>query len=387
MKISSLNPFAQFGRLVNACIPSGWYGRSVACGAGFTVCVGLFLVARMAYNRLVASVGKGISSGDSLEGLKTKAPQMPKGQQPQPSIVSAAKTPSAAAKDFWKLVNPSAEVNKTLEGRYKEVADQKYAVARETQIDNDVVPDAFKLLETIDEENMLMKEGERRESEKDRYKDILQYKGHMVPLQDASGKSIYINAALIGLSQLGLPLRDIIVMQGPLDNTVEDVRQMAVKFQAKQIVTLVGEYEKSSLGGLKCERYWSAWSTETSTPNYKVRKAPKEWGELKQFHFLEFPDKGTPDDMKVFMEFFRLIQSDSSSGPVIVHCSAGIGRTGVFVCALIAEALSQQGSQSINPVAIIACLRQFRRQLVQTPDQLRFCFELTKYFLSQQNKK
>lgn len=56
--------------------------------------------------------------------------------------------------------------------------------------------------------------------------------------------------------------------------------------------------------------------------------------EILQFHYITWPDFGVPSSPTAFLEFLRKVRSagvlETSVGPAVVHCSAGIGRSGTF---------------------------------------------------------
>ena len=95
------------------------------------------------------------------------------------------------------------------------------------------------------------------------------------------------------------------------------------------------------------------------------------------YHFTGWPDRGVPKDTLSIFSFLNRVRLDRlpTSGPAVVHCSAGVGRTGVFLlCDIATDALSDTGFVDIPN--ILTKLRGQRHLLVQVPVQYRFCYEV-----------
>ncbi|CAC5388871.1 Tyrosine-protein phosphatase 2,Tyrosine-protein phosphatase corkscrew,Tyrosine-protein phosphatase non-receptor type 6 [Mytilus coruscus] len=147
----------------------------------------------------------------------------------------------------------------------------------------------------------------------------------------------------------------------------------------------------------KCERYWPETVNEPMVvDNYIVTmkeyrkhtvyvyrlltvsnknvKNVKE-REIHHFHFTEWPDHGVPDSIKV-VNFYRKVKSKACDqlGPMVVHCSAGIGRTGTFIAI---DALYENGKKVgyINVMECIQMMRKDRMNMVQTYEQYEAIFE------------
>merc|ERR1712146_815498 len=112
-----------------------------------------------------------------------------------------------------------------------------------------------------------------------------------------------------------------------------------------------------------------------------------EHRELTHLQFTAWPDHGIPDDTMKFLSFVqrkRQIMEDlriGDSEPIVVHCSAGVGRTGVFC--LVEHALScvEQGL-SLNFAMTLNNMRRQRPQLIQSPDQYKFCYSVIRDAIS-----
>jgi len=99
-------------------------------------------------------------------------------------------------------------------------------------------------------------------------------------------------------------------------------------------------------------------------------------------HFQGWHDYEIPASPTQFIEFLKVARTYyelNTTAPPIVHCSAGVGRTGSFVLVdtvlrIIQEKQSMK-TEDVDIPEILEIMRQERMWLVQTPDQLRFCFQ------------
>ncbi|MEQ2214708.1 hypothetical protein XENOCAPTIV_017473 [Xenoophorus captivus] len=98
--------------------------------------------------------------------------------------------------------------------------------------------------------------------------------------------------------------------------------------------------------------------------------------ELTQLQYLAWPDHGVPDDSTDFLDFVALVRSKRAGQdqPMVVHCSAGIGRTGVLITMETALCLMECG-QPVYPLDIVRTMRDQRAMMIQTPSQYRFVCE------------
>ncbi|XP_059561306.1 tyrosine-protein phosphatase non-receptor type 1 isoform X6 [Myotis daubentonii] len=153
---------------------------------------------------------------------------------------------------------------------------------------------------------------------------------------------------------------------------------------------------------LKCAQYWPQEEekemifedtnlkltliSEDIKSYYTVRQlelenlTSKETREILHFHYTTWPDFGVPESPASFLNFlFKVRESGSLNrehGPVVVHCSAGIGRSGTFcladTCLLLMDKRKDPSSVDIKKVLLE--MRKFRMGLIQTADQLRFSY-------------
>lgn len=111
--------------------------------------------------------------------------------------------------------------------------------------------------------------------------------------------------------------------------------------------------------------------------------------QVKQYHYLDWPDKGVPEEYDELLEMCDYIEQErlQAPQPVIVHCYAGIGRTGVFLLIHMAMRQLQTGCP-VNVYELLSDMRAMRPMMIQTRDQYKFCYrmvmELMDRFQSQQ---
>uniref|UniRef100_A0AAR2LDG3 protein-tyrosine-phosphatase n=1 Tax=Pygocentrus nattereri TaxID=42514 RepID=A0AAR2LDG3_PYGNA len=220
---------------------------------------------------------------------------------------------------------------------------------------------------------------------KNRYRDISPYDATRVVLKGAED---YINANYINMEiPGGGGVRRYIACQGPLPGTCGDFWQMAWEQSAALVVMLTTQVER---GRVKCHQYWPNVSatgnyggfevscmSEEGNPAYLLRALTLTHLEvthtsfmmqLCQMQYMAWPDHGVPDDSTDFLNFVSLVRSKrgDSEEPVVVHCSAGIGRTGVLITMETAMCLIER-SQSVYPLDIVRTMRDQRAMMIQTP--------------------
>ncbi|XP_052097093.1 receptor-type tyrosine-protein phosphatase S-like [Mytilus californianus] len=225
---------------------------------------------------------------------------------------------------------------------------------------------------------------------KNKYKNVFPYDETRVILDLQPGKaaSDYINASFInGYGQV----KKYIAAQGPLESTINDFWRMIWQYDCGKIVMLTNVFE---LGKPKCKQYWP--DPETKTKRYgsneillidedvysdftiRTLKIVKENQSktVKQFHFTAWPDKDVPKYASSIVHFRHKVFSSkvSPNGPIIIHCSAGIGRTGTFIALdyIVNEA------NDLKYIDVFKCVETLRRQrvnMVQTARQYVFLHE------------
>ncbi|XP_063519919.1 tyrosine-protein phosphatase non-receptor type 13 isoform X13 [Pongo pygmaeus] len=230
---------------------------------------------------------------------------------------------------------------------------------------------------------------------KNRYKNILPYDATRVPLGDEGG---YINASFIKIP-VGKEEFVYIACQGPLPTTVGDFWQMIWEQKSTVIAMMTQEVEGEKI---KCQRYWPNILGKTTMVSNRLRLALARMQQLKGFvvramtlediqtrevrhishlNFTAWPDHDTPsqpDDLLTFISYMRHIHR---SGPIITHCSAGIGRSGTLICIdVVLGLISQDLDFDISD--LVRCMRLQRHGMVQTEDQYIFCYQVILYVLT-----
>lgn len=98
---------------------------------------------------------------------------------------------------------------------------------------------------------------------------------------------------------------------------------------------------------------------------------------ISHFHYTTWPDFGVPESPASFLNFLCKVRESGSlspeHGPAVIHCSAGIGRSGTFSLVDTCLVLMEKGDD-INIKQLLLNMRKYRMGLIQTPDQLRFSY-------------
>ncbi|XP_041263354.1 receptor-type tyrosine-protein phosphatase kappa-like, partial [Onychostruthus taczanowskii] len=223
---------------------------------------------------------------------------------------------------------------------------------------------------------------------KNRYKSIIPYDHCRVVLQHSDTGNGYINASYVDTYRSP---RFFIAAQGPLAGTVVDFWHMVWQEKTSVIVMLTGLVEQNKI---KCEQYWpeqeqvygdftvtldNTWTTTGLVKRiFCLQKAgcalPRA---VEQFHYLLWPDHGVPRNPSQLLCLVEVVNKrvlEAPAGPVVVHCSAGIGRTGTFIAL---DFLLKMGKAE-GKVDVFHCVQQLREQrvsMVQTKEQYSFLYE------------
>ncbi|XP_027765225.1 receptor-type tyrosine-protein phosphatase alpha [Empidonax traillii] len=221
--------------------------------------------------------------------------------------------------------------------------------------------------------------------EKNRYVNILPYDHSRVHLTPVEGvpDSDYINASFINGYQ---EKNKFIAAQGPKEETVNDFWRMIWEQNTATIVMVTNLKERKEC---KCAQYWpdqGCWtygnirvSVEDVTVlvDYTVRKfCIQQVGDVTnkkpqrlvtQFHFTSWPDFGVPFTPIGMLKFLKKVKTCNPqyAGAIVVHCSAGVGRTGTFI---VIDAMldMMHAERKVDVYGFVSRIRAQRCQMVQT---------------------
>jgi len=250
---------------------------------------------------------------------------------------------------------------------------------------------------------------------KNRYKDISPYDSTRVVLKACpAGDYINANHVVMEIPGSGLVNR-YIATQGPLSHTCVEYWYMVWEQDSPLLIMLTTVVER---GRVKCHKYWPHLdstvmygSISVTCTREEIRDSfayrdftifhadlPEDGRVVTQMQYLSWPDHGTPDDSTEFVEFVDEVREtrlkaataaaakteggETSAPPTLVHCSAGIGRTGVLILMETALCLIE-ADQPVYPLDLTRCMRDQRPAMIQTPSQYRFvCEAITSVYKS-----
>lgn len=246
---------------------------------------------------------------------------------------------------------------------------------------------------------------------KNRYSNVLPLeKTRVILSKDGPDGSDYINASYIN-GQVPGSEKAYICTQGPTKNTIDDFWRMVWEQNSSVVVMLTKEVENTTP---KCSRYWPE---EGHTEQYgRIRvtsESMENVGEvvirtmvlqdtrtddpsrtITHYQYTSWPDHGLPVSTTAFLELVRMVDKQKKTGPVVVHCSAGIGRSGTF-CTVHSAISKYRYDLSMKPdtppsfdiLHTVIHMRQQRPGMVQTKDQYMFCYLSIDEEASQSSKK
>ncbi|XP_052409994.1 receptor-type tyrosine-protein phosphatase O isoform X3 [Carassius gibelio] len=223
---------------------------------------------------------------------------------------------------------------------------------------------------------------------KNRYTNILPYdfsRVKLISLHNDEG-SDYINANFI--PGYNSP-HEFIATQGPLPDTRNDFWKMVLQQKSHIIVMLTQCNERRRV---KCDHYWPFTEepvaygeitvemlSETDSPEWTVRNFrlgyADETQDVLHFNYTSWPDHGVPtvNAIESILQFVQIVrqQVNRTKGPIVVHCSAGVGRTGTFIAL---DRLMQhiQEHEYVDVLGLVSDMRSHRLSMVQTEEQYVF---------------
>jgi protein tyrosine phosphatase len=220
---------------------------------------------------------------------------------------------------------------------------------------------------------------------KNRYGNIVAYDHSRVVLHCESDDphSDYINADYIDAYRKP---KSFIATQGPTKYTLNDIWRMTWQHNSHRIVMVTNLVED---GRHKCEQYWPDHGSKMygdikvdikdveQLADFTLRTFDIVKGHIArtvhQFHFTAWPDHGVPSYATSLLTFRKKVRSfdDPTMGPIIVHCSAGVGRTGTFIAIdYLLEQARVEGQVDIY--GCVAAMRNMRVNMIQTLEQYIF---------------
>ncbi|KAJ1346300.1 hypothetical protein KIN20_001058 [Parelaphostrongylus tenuis] len=255
-----------------------------------------------------------------------------------------------------------------------------------------VLYEEFQILESWDttrEKSCCAAENART---RNRFADILPYDDSRVILR---GRDDYINASLVdGYHTCG----QFIATQGPIgpeeigdgkkESTVNHFWRMIWEKNVQCVLMLTDCVENMRQ---RCAKYWPPLGetqrygdvevdlvSECEDPVCIQRElnisTASERRQVSQFHFLNWSDAHGPENTVQLLDFIDRVARKQFRKPIVVHCSAGVGRTGVLIALW---RLLEQARQDkvIDVFGTVDALRQQRSRMVQTPEQYLSLYE------------
>nr|KAF6395553.1 hypothetical protein HJG63_016178 [Rousettus aegyptiacus] len=248
----------------------------------------------------------------------------------------------------------------------------------------------FEELKEVGKEQPRLEAEHPANASKNRYPHVLPYDHSRVRLAQLQGDphSDYVNANFVpGYAHP----QEFIATQGPLKKTLGDFWRLVWEQQVRVIVMLTVGMEN---GRVLCEHYWPADATPVTyghiTVHLLAEEPEDEWTQrefqlqhtaqpqlrrVKQLQFTTWADHSVPEGPGSLLAFTDLVREQARAtqgpGPMLVHCSAGVGRTGTFV-ALVRLLQQLEEEQAVDVFNAVCALRLQRPLMIQTPSQYVF---------------
>ncbi|CAI4232912.1 unnamed protein product [Auanema sp. JU1783] len=253
----------------------------------------------------------------------------------------------------------------------------------------------FEVIENTTSNDCTSPDALQKNLDKNRYLNIGAMEASRVRLNSATG-SDYINANYIDSCD---KRNAYIATQAPLPSTFSDFWAMIWQERCNVIVVITNLVED---GRRKCDQYWpSSIDTPQNHGSYQVglvsetqnahfihriislklnKCVPPAERRVHQLHFKGWPDHGVPDSVFPLLDFMHYVSDIHSTGPIVVHCSAGVGRSGSYIlidsmrCHLI-------NFRRLNLMGHLIHMRRQREKLVQTVEQYELCHEAVRQLI------
>ena len=246
-----------------------------------------------------------------------------------------------------------------------------------------------------------------------RYANIRCYKDNYVKISTPH--------ELINASWVHFPFENsFISAQAPLKNTIDDFWTMCFDYNINIVIMLCNLEEN---GKEKCAEYWEnkkrdiydstavplesnfdiKYTTEQINDDIKIRninirdknKEENNEKKIKQIHYGSWPDHQSLDIQDVYgniLFMFNLVDNEIGHSPIVVHCSAGVGRTGTFIALynLYRDILNQIHDEknkkiTLNFMNLVRKMKELRMHLVETEDQYNLIYKFVSKFLEDRN--
>ena len=255
------------------------------------------------------------------------------------------------------------------------------------------------------------------QKEYNRYKDILPFEYNTIEINSGKEGNHYINASLIKTYHENDKKNErnyFIATQGPKPNTIKDFWTM-IDEKGCQMIVMLCQLEENNKK--KCEKYWNTEFTQIEEYNEnkwifrniqyelnsnkkkekKENEEKKEKKNVTQIHFTEWKDKDVPEEeYDKFIEAFDAIDrgrkdEKNKDTPVVVHCSAGVGRTGTFIAMyylykeIEGQIKKEQDEIKFSIFNLVRKLKEMRAYLVQTEEQYLFLYKFVQHLLKKEN--
>ncbi|XP_048748561.2 receptor-type tyrosine-protein phosphatase mu-like isoform X3 [Ostrea edulis] len=265
------------------------------------------------------------------------------------------------------------------------IDDLQRIIAEKNRKENNIFAEEYKRLPTKNTE--ICGTAQRPDNVlKNRFKAIFPYEHSRVVLEEKWNPSDndYINASYIKDNDGNARF---IAAQGPKKTMIKDFWRMMWQGNIKTVVMLTNIVEN---GKNKCSRYWPdkdqplcigpctvTLSEEVVYSFYVVRRLCVQNKEalrkrtITQYHYTAWPDHGTPEEISLIQFHRAVLKTHQRRSPLLVHCSAGVGRTGTFIAL---DTLLEEGRKSgeVNVLEFVKSMREDRMTMVQTVEQYIF---------------